>query len=97
MLDIIALLPSLVREVGSVDHLVKAFCICPTSAWGASASEYLFLPHDFVLLNPCLPDEVPQIFIPPITDYCFFCKFLAFRGVYLKMTPGFVQDLLQIW
>ncbi len=96
MPDFEALAPRLVcKEVG-VDHLATALCVGSAAAWGASTSDHWFLPYHPVLLDSCLPDQVSKVSVPSVADYWLFREFLAFRGIYFQMTPGFIKDFLQI-
>ena len=58
MSDFETFTPGLVRRVVGVDHLVAAFCVGSTAAWGASALDHGFLLYYWVLLNSGLANQV---------------------------------------
>ena len=58
MSDFETFTPSLVRKVVGADHLVTAFRVGSTAAWGASTLDRGFLPYYSVLLDSSLTDQV---------------------------------------
>ena len=53
--DFVLSAPGLVRKDGRRNHMIAALRVRTTAARGAPPPWWLFLPHDFIFANFCLP------------------------------------------